>query len=107
MVFLFSVNCCFRDLNVDSKFDSKFIGQKLHGHADSTDIQLVSAIAVLYPRFGDAVTSIQSTRSVQGNGSVEREGHHDSCTCRDTHSIHTHHMTTAPCGFWLNHKTKK
>jgi len=57
------------DLNVDSKF----IGQKLHGHAyvqaDSNDIQLVSAIAVLYPRFGDAATSIQSTRPVQGNGS--------------------------------------
>jgi len=65
MVFLFSVKLF--DLNVDSKF----IGQKLHGHAyvqaDSNDIQLVSAIAVLYPRFGDAATSIQST-SVQGNG---------------------------------------
>jgi len=40
--------------------------------ADSNDIQLVSAIAVLYPWFGDAATSIQSTRPVQGNGSVER-----------------------------------
>jgi len=71
MVFLFprSVKLLF-DLNADSKF----IGQKLHGHvyveADSTDIQLVSAIAVLYPRFGDVATSIQSTRSVQGNGPV-------------------------------------
>ena len=93
MVFLFSVKLLF-NLNVDSKF----IGQKLHGHAyvqaDSTDIQLVSAIAVLYPWFGDAATSIQSTRSVQGNGSVERKGHHDSCTCRDTHSIHTYTHTT-------------
>jgi len=106
MVFLFSVKLLF-NLNVDSKF----IGQKLHGHAyvqaDSNDIQLVSAIAVLYPRFGDAVTSIQSTRPVQGNGSVERKGHHGSCTCRDTLSIHTYHMTTAPRGLWLNHKTKK
>ena len=46
------------DLNVDSKFIIK-IGQKLHGHAyipaDSTDIQLVSGIAVPYPRFGDVV----------------------------------------------------
>ena len=86
MVFLFSVKLL--DLNVDSKF----IGQKLHGYAyvqaDSTDI------AVLYPQFGDAATSIQSTRSVQGNGSVERKGHHDSCTCRDTHSIQTYtHIT--------------
>jgi len=58
------------DLNVDSKVIIK-TGQKLYGHAyvqaDSTDIRLVSAIAVLYPRFGDAATSIQST-SVQGNG---------------------------------------
>jgi len=33
----------------------------MHGHAyvqaDSTDIQLVFVIVVLYPRFGDAVTS--------------------------------------------------
>jgi len=93
MVFLFSVKLLF-----DQNVDSKFVGQKLHGHAyvqaDSTDIQLVSAIAVLYPRFGDVATSIQSTRSVQGNGSVERKGHHDSCTCRNTHSIHTYTHTT-------------
>jgi len=109
MVILFSVKLF--DPNVDS--NCKLIGQKLHGHAyvqaDSTDIQLVSTIAVLYPRFGDAATSIQSTRSVHGNGSVERKGHHDSCTCGDTHSIHihTHHMTTAPRGLWLNHKTRE
>ena len=44
MVFLFSVKLF--DLNVDSKF----IGQKLHGHAyvqaDSTDIQLVHGLAM-------------------------------------------------------------
>jgi len=43
------------DLNVDSKYIIK-MGQKLHGHAyaqaNSTDIQLVSGIAVLYPWFG-------------------------------------------------------
>jgi len=93
MVSLFSVKFLF-DLNVDSKF----IRQKLHGHAyvqaDSTDIQLVSSIAVLYPWFGDVATSIQSARSVQGNGSVERKGHYDSCTCRDTHSIQTYTHTT-------------
>ena len=72
MVFLFSVKLLF-NLNVDSKF----IGQKVHGHAyvqaDSNDIQLVSAIAVLYPRFGDAVTSIQPTTSVQAGQWICRE----------------------------------
>ena len=67
------------DLNADSKYIIK-IGQKLHCHvyiqAHSADIQLVSGIAVLYPQFGDAVTSIQSTCSVQHTGSVERKGHH-------------------------------
>jgi len=55
------------------------MGQKLHGHAyaqaNSTDIQLVSGIAVLYPWFGDAATNIQSTWSAQGT--ICREGHHD------------------------------
>ena len=62
------------DLNVDSKFIIK-IGQKLHAYvqADSTDIQLVFAIAVLYPRFGDAVTSIQPTTSVQAGQWICRE----------------------------------
>jgi len=40
------------------------IGQKLHGYAyiqtDSTDIQLVSGIAVPYPRFGD-VAKVRGT----------------------------------------------
>jgi len=50
-------------LCVNLNVDSKFIVQKLHGHAyvqaDSNDIQLVSAITVLYPRFGNAATSLQ------------------------------------------------
>ena len=73
MVFLFSVKLLF-DLNVDSKF----IGQKLHGHAyvqaDSNDIQLVSAIAVLYPWFGDAVTSIQKYKISSGKWTCREEG---------------------------------
>ena len=51
--------------------------QKLHRYAyiqvHSGDVQLVSGIAVLYPQFGDVVTSIQSTCSVPGTGSVERK----------------------------------
>ena len=42
----------------------------MHGHAyvqaDSTESQLVSGIAVLYPWFGDVTTNIQSTWSAQG-----------------------------------------
>ena len=55
------VHCKFLDLNVDSKY----IIKKLHCQVHSADIQLVSGIAVLYPQFGDAATSIQNTCSVQ------------------------------------------
>jgi len=54
------------DLKVDSNYTIK-MGQKMHCHAyaqaNSTDIQLVSGIAVLYPLFGDfdVATNIQST----------------------------------------------
>jgi len=50
---------------------------------------LVSAIAVLYPWFGDAATSIQSARSVQGNGSVERKGTM-TVVHAETHIAYTH-----------------
>jgi len=105
MVFLFSVKFLF-DLNVDSKF----IGQKLHGHAyvqaDSNDIQLVSDSSSVSTVWGCGDQHSKYKVS-SGHGSVERKGQHDSCTCRDTHSIHTYHMTIAPCSLWLNHKTKK
>jgi len=66
------------DLNVDSKYIIK-MEQKLHGRAyaqaNSTDIQLVSGIAVLYPWFGDVATNVQSTWSAWGT--ICREGCHD------------------------------
>jgi len=119
------------DLNVDNKYIK--IEQKLHCHAyiqaHSADIQLVSGIAVLYPQFGGVATSIQSTCSVQGTGSVgSEEGtprqiktvklysalqsphlhrtkwHIDIYTHR-----HAQHIpyNPSPTWHWLNHKTKE
>jgi len=57
------------------------IEQKLHCYAyiqvHSGDVQLLAGIAVLYPQFGDVVTSIQKYLLSSGHWICREERHHD------------------------------
>lgn len=95
------------------------IEQKLHHCAyiqvHSGNVQLDSGIAVPYPQFGDVVTSIQSTCSVLGTGSIVRKDtmsklysagltepiflHRPKCPCTFAHA-ETYSMLYDPSSTW-------